>query len=195
MKHISSLRISVAFLAQLAFFAIGTLANAQQTIPDARLRVTVQQRDKGKLNPEYHIQELRCFGGDCSLITLTLNSCRPSPASNNLASPIVIERTSTHERNLKVMNEGNTLVTIESGSDIGGSYTTTQRFTYEPPKAGEMALYLTGYSGGFVKNSASAKQVLAIEFVPLKEASPGGGYTEIKLNCPLGLPGVTVPVR
>jgi len=195
MNYRSSLRISVAFLAPLAFFAVGTLTNAQQKIPDARLRVTVQQKEKGKLNPAFHVQELRCFGGKCSLTTVTLNSCRASPASNHLASPVVIERTSTDEGDLKVSIEGNTLVTIETGSDIGGNYTTTQRFTYEKPRAGETALNLISYSGGSVKTSVVAKQVITIEYIPLKEGLPGGMHAEATLNCPLGLPALTRPLR
>ncbi len=82
-------------------------------------------------------------------------------------------------------SEGNTLVVVETGSDIGGRYVTTQRFTYERPAAREIARKLIGYSGGFVKNSALAQQVLTVEFVPFR-----GAYKEAKLDCPLGLPGI-----
>jgi hypothetical protein len=142
MKHASVCRITVASFALVALLVFSTLGTAQQKIPDARLRVTVQQKEKGKLNPAFHVQELHCFGGKCSLTTVILNSCRPSPVSNRLASPVVIERTSTDEGDLKVSIEGHTLVTIETGSDIGGNYTTTQRFTYEKPSAGETAVNL-----------------------------------------------------
>ena len=104
---------------------------AKQNIPDAKLRVTVQQKVSGKLNPALHMQELLCFNGECSLTSITLNDCRPSPVSNGMASPVVIERSSTREGNLKVTNEGDTLVVIETGFDIGGDYVTTQRFKYE----------------------------------------------------------------
>lgn len=50
-----------------------------------------------------------------------------------------------------------------------------------------MVTRLVGYSGGFVKNSIVAQQVLTIEFVPFR-----GTYKEAKLDCPLGLPGIEV---
>ena len=158
---------------------------AQQKIPNTLLRVTVQQKEKGKLNPALHIQELRCSNGECSLTSITLNSCRPSPVSSGVASPVIIERSSTIGGNLKVTQERDTLVVIETGVDIAGDYATTQRFKYENPRFGGIVDKLIGYSGGFVKNSIIAQQVITVEFVPLK-----GTYKEVKLDCPLGLPGV-----
>jgi hypothetical protein len=78
----------------------------------------VQQKESGKLNRELHFQELHCWRAECSLTSVTLNSCRPSPASNGKAPPLVVERSSTREGNLEVTNEGNTLVRVETGSDL-----------------------------------------------------------------------------
>jgi hypothetical protein len=50
-----------------------------------------------------------------------------------------------------------------------------------------MVKKLIRFSGGFVKNSIIAQQVITIEYVPLK-----GSYKEITLDCPIGLPGVDV---
>jgi hypothetical protein len=80
-----------------------------------------------------------------------------------------------------------TLVVVNTGVDIGGNYTTTQRFTYEKPHDSGIVKKLIGYSGGFVKNSIIAQQVITIEYVTLK-----GSYKEITLGCPMGLPGVDV---
>ena len=104
-----------------------------------------------------------------------------------MASPVVVERSSTIEGNLKVTKERDTLVVVDTGFDIGGDYVTTQRFKYEKPRDGGIVTKLIGYSGGFVKNSNIAQQVLTIEYVPLI-----GTYKEITLDCPLGLPGVDV---
>ena len=41
--------------------------------------------------------------------------------------------------------------------------------------------------GGVVKSSIIAQQVITVEYIPLK-----GAYKEIKLDCPMGLPGVDV---
>ncbi|OGP28835.1 MAG: hypothetical protein A2038_04200 [Deltaproteobacteria bacterium GWA2_57_13] len=186
MKHEISDPTGIVLLMFLALLPAGPLAWAQQKIPDTRLRVTVQQREKGKLNPALHVQELLCFSGECSLTSITLNGCQPSPVSNGMASPVIIERSSTVGGNLKVTKEGDTLVAIETSVDIGGDSVTTQRFRYEKAREGGMVTKLTGYSGGFVKNSIIAKQVITVEFVPLQ-----GAYKEIlKLDCPLGLPGV-----
>ena len=176
----------IVLLMLLALLPVSPPTWAQQKIPDTRLRVTVQQREKGKLNPAFHVQELLCFNGECSLTSITLNSCRPSPVSNGMASPVVIERSSTVGGNLKVTKDGDTLVAVETSVDIGGDSVTTQRFRYERAREGEVLTKLTGYSGGFVKNSIIAQQVITVEFVPLK-----GAYKEIKtLDCPLGFPGV-----
>ena len=116
--------------------------------------------------------------------------------SKGQASPLVIERASTQDGTLKVSNDGNTLIATSTGSDIGGDYTTTERFTYEKPATtGMIARHLIGYSGGSVKNSVTLKKVLNIEFVPLTESIPNIGYSEVKLDCPLGLPTVTKPLR
>jgi hypothetical protein len=60
-----------------------------------------------------------------------------------------------------------------------------QGFTYEEPGTQELVRKVRGYSGSFVKDSALVQQVLAVEFVPLR-----GIYKEVKLDCPLGLPGI-----
>ncbi len=183
--------------ARIALLLLGGLmlpiisAWAEQKIPDAKIRVTIQQKEAGKLNPALHVQELVCTNGGCSLTSITINDCRPSPASNGVASPIIIERSSTIGGDLKITNEGNTLVAIETNSDIGGDSVTTQRFKYEKPRDNRIITKLIGYSGGFVKNSIVAQQVLTVEYVPLTGQNRGA-YKEIKLDCPMGLPGIDV---
>ena len=187
MNHEISRSTGILLLMLLALLLGSPPAWAQQNIPDTRLQVTVQQKEKGKLAQQLHLQELRCFNGECSLTSITLNSCRRSPVSNGMASPVVVERSSTIGGNLKVTKERDTLVVVDTGFDIGGDYVTTQRFKYEKPRDGGIVTKLIGYSGGFVKNSNIAQQVLTIEYVPLI-----GTYKEITLDCPLGLPGVDV---
>ncbi len=159
-----------AFL--LALFALSfhiVPAWAQQVIPDAHLRVTVRQKENGKISQGLHIQELRCWRRECSLTSVSLNQCGESPLTGKMSFAAVVERSTTRERNLRVTNEGNTLVTVETGSDLGGTYVTTQRFRYEKPRKGEMVERLIGYSGGFVKNSTIAQQVITVDFIPLKD--------------------------
>jgi hypothetical protein len=95
------------------------------------------------------------------------------------------ERHTTQSGSLKVTNEDDTLVTVETGSDIGGDYVTTQRFRYEKPRQGDSINRLIGYSGGYVKNSLILQKVVTTEFVPLY-----GAFQRLKLDCDVLLPGV-----
>ena len=177
-----------ALLATIALWLTGQASYATSDIPDVRLRVTVQQNEQGKINPAFHLQDLECIQGECTLISITLNSCRYFPITRAPASPVVIERTSTTTGALRVTRDGNTLVLIERGSDIGGEYVTTQRFQYEQPVSGAPIRRLIGYSGGLVKNSSIARQVIAIQYVPLRSI-----YEEVQLDCPTALPGLDSP--
>ena len=55
--------------ARIALLLLGGLmlpiisAWAEQKIPDAKLRVTIQQKEAGKLNPALHVQEIVCTNG------------------------------------------------------------------------------------------------------------------------------------
>jgi hypothetical protein len=187
MKHKIRCIAGVALLTLSALLLANPPVWAQQRMPDTHLQVTVQQKVKGKISPELHLQELLCFNGKCSLTTITFGSCRSSPVSGNTASPVVLERSSTIEGNLKVTKEGEILVVVETGADVGGNYVTSQRFAYEKPRDGRIIRKLIGYSGGSVKNSIVAQQVITIEYVPLR-----GSFQEVTLGCPLGLPGVDV---
>ena len=152
--------------------------------PDALLRVTVQQRQEGKTEQGFHLLTLTCLYGHCSLVTVTLNTCGPSGSGADAFYPGV-QRSSTHEGNLKVVDHNNTLMVEESGADIGGRYVNYFRFQYMPPKQGEIIAILTGFSGGFVKDSAILKKTLTVDFVPLVGASQVR-----KLDCGVLLPGV-----
>ena len=57
------------------------------------------------------------------------------------------------------------MVAVETSADFAGRYVTTQRFKYQTPTDSGMVRRLTGYSGGFIKNSVIAQEVLTVEFV------------------------------
>ena len=154
-------------------------------IPDARLRVTVRQKEEGKLNKGIHLLDLSCSNGHCSLTSTSLNQCSKSPGGGKQSFAVLVERSSTQEGTLKVANVGNTLITEERGADVGGTYVTTLRFGYEKPAPGGIASRVLSFSGGFVKNSIVADRVLTVEFIPLV-----GWYHELTLDCPVRLPGV-----
>ena len=50
-------------------------AASSDSIPDATLRVTVQQKAEGKIIKGFHVLELSCRDGNCSLSTVSLNQC------------------------------------------------------------------------------------------------------------------------
>jgi hypothetical protein len=95
-----------------------------------------------------------------------------------------VQHSSTWIGNLKVRNEGNTLIVQETGSDIFGDYTNNMRFDYEPVKD-HIATRLTGFNGGYVKNSTLLKKILTTEYIPLPKADQ-----VISLDCGVLLPGV-----
>ena len=60
----------------LAILSLTTaIASAADSIPNAILRVTVQQKEDGKINKGFHVLELLCLDGDCSLSSVSLNHC------------------------------------------------------------------------------------------------------------------------
>ena len=50
-------------------------ASAQDSMPNAILRVTVQQKEDGRVDKGFHILELTCSGAECSLSTVSMNQC------------------------------------------------------------------------------------------------------------------------
>lgn len=159
-------------------------ASSADSIPNAVLRVTVQQREDGKINKGFHVLELSCWEGICSLSSVSLNQCGESDSGKQAFYPKV-QYSSTSIGNLKVRNESNSIVAQETGSDIFGDYVNNFRFDYEPTAKDKIVTRLTGFSGGYVKNSALLKKVLTTEYVPLPKTNQ-----VMKLDCGVLLPGI-----
>jgi hypothetical protein len=96
-----------------------------------------------------------------------------------------VQYSTTWVGNLKVRNEGNSLVAQETGSDMFGDYVNNLRFDYAPTVKDEIVNRLVGFSGGYVKNSVLLKKILTTEYVPLPKANQ-----VMKLDCDVLLPGV-----
>lgn len=154
----------------------------QSDIPNAHLRIGVRQKEDGKIGEGIHIMELRCWNGQCSLTTVSLNQCSDLGFGN--AFYPIVERSSTAEGTLKVENRGNVLMVQELGF-IGGKTTINMRFQYQPVSEGEVISKLTGFSGGFVKNSAILHKVITCEYIPY--AKP---IQSVKLDCDVLVPGI-----
>jgi hypothetical protein len=168
------------------FLAAPVTAFPEDPIPNASLRVTVQQKDGGIIADGFHVLELRCFNGYCSLSTVSLNQCVDT-GSGKMAFYPGVQYSATWMGNLKVRNDRKGLVVQETGSDAFGDYVNNLRFDYETIGEGDskIASRLVGFSGGYVKNSALLKKVITTEYVPLSRAD------QIKrLDCDVLLPGV-----
>lgn len=159
-------------------------ASSADSIPNANLRVTVQQKEDGKINKGFHVLELSCWDSQCSLSSVSLNQCMESGSGKKAFYPKV-QYSATWIGNLKVRNEGKSLVVQEKGSDLFGDYVNNLRFDYEPVGKDKIVNRLIGFSGGYVKNSALLKKVLTTEYVPLPKADQ-----VMKLDCDVLLPGV-----
>ena len=171
-------------LLSLMLFITSAAASPPEIIPDSRLRVTVQLKANGKIAEGYHIMELSCLDGKCSLSTISLNECGEAGSGMQAFTPKT-EFASSSLGNLKARNEGNTIVVQETGSDRVGVYEKNLRFQYEPAGEFRTATRLTGFSGNYVKNSPALQRVFAVDYVPLTKASQ-----VIKLDCSVLLPGV-----
>ena len=82
---------------------------AQEKIPDALLRVTVRQKEDGKIDKGLHMMTLICRRGECSLKSVSINQCGKSVTNflGGKSAPIVVETSSTESGNLRVTNEIN----------------------------------------------------------------------------------------
>jgi hypothetical protein len=159
-------------------------ADAQSSIPNASLSVTVQQNEEGKITQGFHVLELTCWNGACSLSTVSLNQCGASGSGRPAFYPKA-QNSTTWGGNLKVHNEGDTLVVQETGGDVGGDYVNNLRFTYSRRGESGIANRLVGFSGGFVKNSAILRRTLTIQYTPLPRA-----HQVVTLDCGALLPGL-----
>lgn len=174
----------------LMVFAFALLSSASSfsqsvsAIPNASMSVTVQQKEGGRLDKGYHVLELGCWNGECTLTSISLNQCGPSGSGVPAFYPKV-QRTSTREDNLKVSKQGNVLIVRETGSDIGGDYVNNFRFEYQPVPKDKTILRLVGFTGGFVKNSNILKRVITVDYIPLQ-----GAYLVKSLDCGVLVPGV-----
>ena len=170
----------------LLIFILLVLPNISSSanIPNACLRVTVQQKQNGKINKGYHVFELSCLEGNCSLSSISLNQCFESGSYKQAFYPKV-QYSFTRTGDLKVKNEGNSFIVEETGSDMFGDYVNNLRFDYEAVKEDKIVNRLIGFSGGYVKSSQLLKEIITAEYVPLPKANQ-----VIKLDCNVLLPGI-----
>lgn len=161
-----------------------SIASSADNIPNVNLRVTVQHKEEGKINKGFHILELSCWDGNCSLSSISLNQCMESGSGEKAFYPKA-QYSTTWMGNLKVRNEGHSFVVQETGFDIAGDYVVNLNFDYKPVGKDKIVNRLIGFSGGYVKNSVLLKKVLTTDYVPLPKANQ-----VMKLDCDVLLPGI-----
>jgi len=172
------------YLTALLIVISSATASSADGVPDSRLRVTVQQKVDGKIINGFHVLELSCLDGKCSLSSVSLNQCSESAFGKQAFYP-AFQYASTAIGNLKAKNQGNTIVVQETGSDMIGDYVKNMRFEYAPAGEDRIVTRLTGFSGGYVKNAPGLKKVFALDYVPLPKTSQ-----IMKLDCDALLPGI-----
>lgn len=173
-----------SYLLLVLLFTMPVTAQSAEEVPNASLRVTVQQKEDGKISKGFHVLELSCRDGQCSLSSVSLNQCMDSGSGKKAFYPKV-QYSTTLTGNLQVRNEGNSLIVHESGSDSLGDYVNNLRFDYESVGKDKIVSRLTGFSGGNVIKSVLYKKGLLTEYVPLPKANQ-----VMKLDCDVLMPGV-----
>jgi hypothetical protein len=175
---------TASYFLAIMLLATPDAASTSENIPDTNLRVTIQYKADGKVIDGFHILELSCRYGKCSLASVSLNQCGDVGAGKQAFNPAQ-QYASTSIGNLKAKNEGKSIVVQETGSDMVGDYIKNLRFDYEPRNDDKPVTRLTGFSGSYVKNSAALNKVFSIEYVPLPKANQ-----IMKLDCGALLPGI-----
>ena len=177
------LALRIHFYLAILILATSTASLADNT-PNAELSVTFQQKEEGKIINGFHILKLSCWDGNCSLSSVSLNQCMESGSGEKAFYPKV-QYSTTRMGNLKVRNQGNSLVVQETGTDIGGDYVMNLRFDYKAAGKDKIVNHLIGFSGGYVKNSILLNKVITTDYVPLLKS-----WQVMKLDCGVLLPGI-----
>ena len=164
--------IFLSFAASLAFTS---------TIPNVNFEVTFRQKEEGKFSQGLHVLNLFCYDQKCTLIYLSLNQCMKFMSSNSFYPKM--ELFSTDGGDLQVYDLGNTIHI----KHLNGLANVTLRFSYERTGSEPMGIIsdLTGFSGGFVKDSVILKKVVTAEYVPLE-----GRTQYITMDCSVMLSGI-----
>jgi len=83
------MKITALYLLSVILLITPITASSSDSIPNAALRVTVQQKEDGKINKGFHVLELSCFDGNCSLTSVSLNQCGESGSGKHAFYPKV----------------------------------------------------------------------------------------------------------
>ena len=107
------------YLLLIVLLTTPVAALSEDRIPNASLRVTVQQKEEGRITKGFHVLELSCFDGNCSLSSVFSTMHRNWFWQKGILSGVQF---GNMDCNLKVRSEGKSLVVQETGSDMFGDY-------------------------------------------------------------------------
>lgn len=149
------------------------MASTQLSIPDGQFMVAYRQLNKDGPAAAIHQLTLRCKGGSCTLITLTLNQCMNN-GQNDVFYP-AIEIASTDTGSLVIESGGPSHLTVRDG-------VVTYRFDFETRSLGSIRQFtrLLKLSGGAVKDSAARGEVISWGLAPLAGQN---GWATVTLDC------------
>ena len=117
----------------VTYCLVPTPGMANDAPPNGTLTIGYRQLLDDSLSKAVYYATLTCYDGDCTMTTVTLNQCLPTPFSNEEAFIPKVERSSTPEGNLSVrMRDEKTLIVTEKNGDAMYTYHFT--FTYRDDK-------------------------------------------------------------
>jgi hypothetical protein len=177
---------------------VATPAIADEGPPNGTLTIGYRQLLDGSLSKAVYYATLTCYDGDCTMTTVTLNQCLPTPFGTEEAFIPKVERSSTSDGNLSVrMRDDNRLIITETNGETIYTYHFT--FAYREDK--DLATLLKSkqtrffaekqavqhFTGGAIKDSTAMAKIISWELVALK--NPGKGvWPVIEPACKIALP-------
>jgi len=172
--HLSLAALTVLFTATVAQPAERSLSN----LPNVLLSLAARYKENGKIGREFTIFELWCgLGGECSLDTMTLNTCDSIVLQGEASFSPDTVRYSTRERDLKVTRSG-TLLIAEALHD--GRTFITLRFGLSADLR-----WVTTFTGAVLPDVAGLPADQARHFLAAIELVPFvGDFVKAELDCP-----------
>ncbi len=177
---------------------VTTPVMANDVPPNGTLTIGYRQLLDDSLSKAVYYATLTCYDGDCTMTTVTLNQCLPTPFGKEEAFIPKVERSSTSDGNLSVrMRDDTTLIVTEKNGET--IYTYHYTFVYRDDK--DLATLLKSkqtrffaekqavqhFTGGAIKDSTALGKIISWELVPLKNPSKGV-WPVIEPACKITLP-------
>lgn len=192
-------RVRTIVLVALSVLASSVAVGGEQgksalRLPVGNVTVAYRQLTDGKLGDMVFLCKLKCGGDSCELFTVSFNWCLPGLLADAKASAIAIDRTSTEDRSLEVVEvryEKRQGVLVVKENQWGAEITYRFGFSLRD-KTLEDAPWiesLTSFEAAAVKPFTLPDNKMSTwTLVPFK-----GRYSRWTPDCPIVLEGVPGP--